>query len=154
MMGIDITASTTIRAPRERVARFVIDPGNDVAWIGGISEARLEGTKPLGIGSRVRRVASFLGKRIEYVNRIEELEPESRLVMRSVESPVPMVVTYAFEDAPGGGTRTSVHVQGEPAVYRIAGPLIARQVRHSVGDDLRRLKGLLETDDGQPQPSP
>jgi uncharacterized membrane protein len=154
-MGIDITASTTIRAPRERVARFVIDPGNDVAWIGGISEARLEGTKPLGIGSRVRRVASFLGKRIEYVNRIEELEPESRVVMRSVESPVPMVVTYAFEDAPGGGTRTSVRVQGEPAaVYRIAGPLIARQVRHSVGDDLRRLKGLLETDDGQTQSSP
>jgi hypothetical protein len=66
-----------------------------------------------------------------------------------------MVITYAFEDEPGGGARTSVRVQGEAAtLYRIAGPLIARRVRHSVGGDLRRLKGLLESDDGQPPPSP
>jgi len=65
--------------------------------------------------------------------------------MRSVKSPFPMVVTYAFVDEPGGATGASVRVQGEPgALYRIAGPLLERQVRRSVRSDLRTLKRLLE----------
>jgi hypothetical protein len=97
------------------------------------------------VGSLVRRVASFLGRRIEYVNRVEEIEPDTRLVMRSVKSPFPMAVTYAFEDARLGGTRTSVRVQGTPgSLYRMAEPLLARQVRRSVTKDLRTLKALVE----------
>jgi len=142
---IDVTATETIPAPRDEVARYVMDHRNDPAWIGGISESELLGEGPLDIGSDVRRVASFLGKRVEYVNRVEELEPGRRLVMRSVKSPFPMVVTYGFEDDPGGGTRTSVRVQGEPsAMYAVAGPLLSRQVKRSVARDLRTLSRLLE----------
>jgi hypothetical protein len=145
-MAVDVIATIVIAAPRPRVARFVMDHRNDTAWIGGIRESELEGDEPLGVGSLVRRVASFLGRRIEYVNRVEELEPDARLVMRSVKSPFPMVVTYAFEDGADGGTRTSVRVQGKPgSLYRMAEPLLARQVRRSVTKDLRTLKGLLES---------
>lgn len=143
-MALDITATETIAAPREDVAAFVIDHRNDTRWIGGISESELVGEPPLRVGSDVRRVASFMGKRIEYVNRVEELEPGRRLVMRSVRSPIPMTVTYTFDDA-GPGTRASVRVQGEPgALYKVAGPLLARKVRNSVASDLRTLKQLLE----------
>jgi hypothetical protein len=104
----------------------------------------------LGVGSDVRRVASFMGKRIEYVNRVEELEPGRRLVMRSIRSPIPMTVTYAFDDD-GDGTRASVRVQGEAgAMYRVAGPILSRQVRRSVGNDLRTLKRLLEARGASP----
>ncbi len=122
----------------------MIDHRNDPIWIGGISDSELLGEPPIAVGSRVRRVASFLGKRIEYVNDVTRLEPGALLEMRSVKSPFPMTVTYAFEDE-GGGTRTSVRVQGDPsALYRIAGPLLARRVRGSVQGDLDRLRGLLE----------
>jgi hypothetical protein len=97
--GIDVTASATIAAPREVVADYVIDHRNDPAWIGGISESELLGDPPIAVGSRVRRVTSFLGRRIEYVNKVIRLEPGSRLEMRSERSPIPMVVTYAFDDA-------------------------------------------------------
>jgi hypothetical protein len=145
-MAIDVTASTVIHAPRPEVARFVMDHRNDTTWIGGIKESELQGDAPFGVGSHVRRVASFLGRRIEYVNRVEEIEPDARLLMRSVKSPFPMVVTYSFEDDADGGTRTSVRVQGGTpgSFYRIAEPLLARQVRRSVRSDLRTLKGLLE----------
>ena len=143
-MAIDVTASETIAAPRDEVAAFVVDHRNDTRWIGGISESELLGEGPLGVGSDVHRVASFMGKKIEYVNRVEELEPGRRLVMRSIRSPIPMTVTYAFEDD-GDGTRTSVRVQGEPgAMYRVAGPILSRQVRRSVANDLRTLTRLLE----------
>jgi uncharacterized protein YndB with AHSA1/START domain len=143
-MAIDVTVSETIRVPRERVADYVIDHRHDTEWIGGIQESKLLGDGPLGVGSDVRRVASFMGRRIEYVNRIVELEPGRRLVMRSVKAPFPMEVTYAFTDAPDGAT-TSVRVRGEPAaMYKLAGPLLAAQVRRSVAGDLRTLRELME----------
>lgn len=48
----------------------MIDHRNDPAWIGGISESELLGDPPIAVGSRVRRVASFLGRRIEYGARV------------------------------------------------------------------------------------
>jgi hypothetical protein len=144
-VAIDVTAAETIRAPREQVASYVIDNRNDPSWIGGISESVLLGGGTVGVGSDVRRVASFLGRRIEYVNRVEELQRGRLLRMRSVRSPIPMEVTYAFEDGAGGCTTTSIRVRGEPgAMYRLAGPLLARQVRRSVARDLRTLRAILE----------
>lgn len=146
MSAIDVTAATTIAAQRDQVARYVMDHRNDPVWIGGISESELLGEPPIAVGSRVRRVASFLGKRIEYVNEVTRLEPGSLLEMRSVKSPFPMVATYAFEDA-ADGTEASVRVQGDPsALYRIAGPLLTRQVRKSLRGDLEALTRILENE--------
>lgn len=65
--------------------------------------------------------------------------------MRSVKSPFPIEVTYAFEDVAGGRTRASVRVQGDPsALYRLAGALLSRQVKKNVKRDLVRLKDILE----------
>lgn len=146
MSSIDVTAVARIAAPRQVVAGYVMDHANDPVWIGGITESELLDEPPLGVGSRVRRVASFMGKRIEYVNEVTRLEPGSLLEMRSVKSPFPMVVTYAFEEA-DGATRASVRVQGDPsALYRLAGPLMTRRVRRSVQEDLQRLRAILEAD--------
>ncbi len=145
-MAIDVTSSIDIDRPREEVAAYVFDHRNDTVWIGGISQSELLGAPPIGEGTRVRRVASFMGKPIEYVNEVERLVPGEVLEMRSVQSPFPMRVTYAFEDA-NGRTRASVRVQGDAAGwYRVAGPMLAAGVRRSVGRDLATLKRLLESE--------
>jgi len=145
MSAIDVTVDTTIAVTRDEVAHYVIDHGNDPAWIGGITESELLGEPPIAVGSRVRRVASFMGKRIEYVNEVTRLEPGTLLEMRSVKSPFPMVVTYEFDEEGDGTTRTSVRVQGDPsALYRLAGPLMSRKVRKSVAADLETLKRILQ----------
>jgi uncharacterized membrane protein len=144
-VAIDVTARIVIDRPREDVAAFVIDNRNDPTWIGGISESELLGEGPVMEGSRVRRVASFLGKRIEYVNEVVRLEPATALEMRSVKSPFPMRITYTFADAPGG-TETSVRVQGEPGgLYRAGGPLMKRAVQRSIDRDVEALKRTLES---------
>ncbi len=141
---MDVTVREVIGAPIADVAAYVFDHRHDPEWIGGISSSELVGDPPLRVGSDVRRVASFMGRRIEYVNRVETLEPGRRLHMRSVEAPFPMQVTYAFDDR-AGTTEASVRVQGEPSsMYRLAGPLLAAQVRRSVAEDLRTLKRILE----------
>lgn len=89
-MSTRVDESVEIRSPRADVARYMFDWRNDPEWIGGISEARHLGEGELRVGSRVARVASFLGRRIEYVLEVEELEPDAQLSMRSVAGPFPM----------------------------------------------------------------
>ena len=140
----DVTVETTIARPRPEVASYATDWRNDTTWIGALSDVRLVTDGPFGVGSRVARVASFLGRRIEYVNEIAEYEPGSRLLMRSVKAPFPMTVAYEFEDA-DGGTKMRIRAQGDASgFYRLAAPLLDRMVRRGIGGDLRRLKAALE----------
>jgi hypothetical protein len=143
-MGIDVTARTVIARARDDVAAYVVDHRNDPVWIGGISDSELLGDPPLTEGSHVRRVASFLGKRIRYVNEVVRLVPGTVLEMRSVESPIPMRITYAFADVPGG-TQVSVRVEGEPeGLYRLGGTMMRRAVQRSIDRDVLTLKETLE----------
>jgi uncharacterized membrane protein len=143
-MAVDVTVEQPIAAPREQVATFAMDPRNDRRWIGALSDVEVP-DGPVQPGTRVRRIAHFLGRRIEYVNEITELEPGRRLAMRSVKAPFPLSVTYEFEDAPGGGTLARIRTGGETGrYYAIAGPLLGAMVKRGVARDLRKLKRLLE----------
>lgn len=136
-MSVDITARVHIDRDPAAVAAYMTDPANDPQWIGGLREAELLDEQLVRVGSRVRRVAYFLRRRVEYVNEVLALDA-TQLDMRSVKAPFPMHITYRFEPAPGGGTDVSNHVRG-------GGPrLLAPLVRRNVQRDLERLRDLLE----------
>jgi len=145
-MSVDITAEVAIRRPLEHVTAYMIDPAHDPQWIGGVREARMETSPPLAVGSRVARIASFLGRRVEYVNEVTELDPERVLDMRSVKAPFPMRVTYSFEPADGGAaTIVRDRVRGAPGgFFKLFGPVLGPLVKRSVQQDLERLRDLLE----------
>jgi uncharacterized membrane protein len=141
----DVTVETEIARPREEVAAYMTDWRNDTAWIGALTDVQLVGDGAFGVGSRVARTASFLGRRIEYVNEVVELEPGRRLAMRSVRAPFPMTVVYELEDA-GARTRVRIRAQGDASgFYRVARPLLSRAVRRGIAGDLERLKRVLES---------
>ena len=149
-MSIDITAQVAIRRPRAEVAAYMIDPANDPTWIGCVLEVRMETPPPLRTGSRMARIASFLGRRVEYVNEVTDLDPERVLDMRSVKAPFPMRVTYSFEDGDGAGaTIVRNRVRGDPGgFFALFGPLLAPLVKRSVQRDLERLRDVLEDQPG------
>ena len=143
-MPVDVTATATIDRPHEEVAAYLRDPANDTTWIGGLRSARLLTPGQVTVGSQVERVASFLGRRVQYVNEITELTAD-RLAMRSVRSPFPMRVTYGHRDAGDSTTEVSVRVQGDAArFYALVAPLLGLAVRRSITRDLRNLKRVLE----------
>lgn len=143
-MAVDVTATGTIQRPRDQVAAYLRDPANDTEWIGGIRSARLLTPGPVAVGSQVERVATFLGRRVHYVNEVTELTAD-QLAMRSVRSPFPMRVTYGHRDAGGGMTEVSVRVEGDAGrFYALLAPLLGLAVRRSIGRDLRTLKQVLE----------
>jgi uncharacterized membrane protein len=142
-MSIDVEAEVQVRRPREAVAAYMCHPANDPEWIGGLRDARLVGEGPLREGSRVARVASFMGRSVEYVNEVTTLEPGRILEMRSVKAPFPMHITYTFEDR-DDGTVVRNHVRGGGGLLSLGSPLFAPIVRRNVQRDLERLRDVLE----------
>lgn len=140
---IDETAERIIPLPPARVAAYAMDWRNDSAWTQGIREAELTRECDhggFGVGAEVTRTAYFLGKRIDYVLRVAQYEPESLLDMVSVAGPMPMHITYSFDPHPRG-TLARIRVRGDASgFYRLAGPLMARKVRTSIAKDLRDLQ--------------
>lgn len=144
-MGVDVTVEPGIARPRAEVAAFSSDPANDTRWILALDSVRVLTDGPVGPGTRVERVASFLGKRIEYVNEIVALDEGARLEMRSVKAPFPMTVVYEWEDAPGGSLMR-IRAGGDAGgFYRVAGPLLGAAVRKGIEKDLAELKRLMES---------
>jgi uncharacterized membrane protein len=146
-VSIDVVAEVLVRRPREEVAAYMTDPANDPDWIGGLRSARLEGDPPLAEGSRVARVASFLGRKVHYVNEVTRLDPARMLEMRSVEAPFPMHIVYTFEDGEGG-TLVRNRVRGGGGLVSIGSPLFARLVKRNIQRDIERLRDLLEERSG------
>ena len=145
-MAVDVKAEILIGRPRGDVASFAMNANNDPIWIGGITEANILTDPPMAKGAKVARIASFMGKRIEYVNEVVEYDPEALLVMRSIKGPFPMIVSYQFEEA-AGGTLARIRVQGEASgFFRLASPLLSRAVKRSITNDLKALKKLLESE--------
>ncbi len=69
-MPFGASAETRIARPIAEVAAFVMDPETDSAWIGGIQSVTVLTPPPIAVGSRVERVAHFLGRELRYVNYV------------------------------------------------------------------------------------
>ena len=143
-MAIDITAEVVINRSRDDVASYATNPDNDPIWIGGIVETKTLTDPPFGKGTRVQRVAKFMGRRMDYTPEVTEYEP-NRLVTMRTDKPFDMMIRYQFEETEGG-TLARIQIQGEGGgFYKLAGPLLARGVKKNVQGDLERLKILLES---------
>jgi uncharacterized membrane protein len=144
-MQVDVEVETLIERPRDVVAGFAGDPGNAPRWYANIDSVEWRSEPPLRVGSRMDFVARFLGRRLAYTYEVVELEPGSRLVMRTSEGPFPMETTYTWSDE-GDGTLMRLRNRGAPSGFaRVTAPVMATAVRRNTTKDLRRLKALLET---------
>lgn len=144
-MAVDVLTEIEISRPRAEVAAFAADPDNATAWYKNIRSVGWETPRPAAVGSRIRFVARFLGRTLEYTYEVREVEPGRRFVMSTHDGPFPMETTYSWEDAAGGGTRMTLRNRGEPAGFAsVAAPVMSRAMRRANEADLRRLKSLLE----------
>lgn len=146
---MEVTVSAEIGRPLEQVAAYTSNPDNDTRWYVRIREVTWLDERPPQVGTRVARVAYFLGRRLAYTYRIERWEPGVELEMRALDGPFPMTTTYRWERLGESRTRMSITNAGGPeGFFGLATPLLARQVRSALVEDLAKLKALLEGDGG------
>jgi uncharacterized membrane protein len=144
-MSVDVLTEIEVARPRDEVSAFAADPNNAVAWYKNIKSVDWLTPPPAVVGSRVRFVAQFLGRVLDYTYEVREFEPGRRFVMSTAQGPFPMETTYTWEDAGERATRMTLRNRGEPAGFAaLSAPFTSRAMRRANEADLRRLKELLE----------
>jgi hypothetical protein len=142
-MSIDVHTEVLIRRSPAQVAAFMFEPRNDKLWTTGVVECRPLTEGPLRAGSRVERIAKFLGRQFGYQYEVTDAQSEHFVEMR-VEEPFPMRIRYQLEGTPEG-TRTSIRAQGDASgFFRLAAPVLSFMVRRNITADLELLKKHLE----------
>jgi uncharacterized membrane protein len=144
-VAVDVRTEIVIDRPVAAVSQYAADPSNAPAWYANIESVAWQTEPPARLGSRVRFVARFLGRRLEYTYELVELVPGERLVMRTSEGPFPMETTYTWTAAGPASTRMTLRNRGKPAGFSgLAAPLMAPAIRRATRKDLRALKAILE----------
>lgn len=137
---MDLSATTIIHAPIEKVYGYVSDPANDVNWRTGVTESGLTTDPPLGPGSEgYVKVGSQTGRW-----KVTVIEPGSSVDWDLTEGPYAGSGGYRLEEVEGGTQFTLVSEVEPQGFLRLLGPLFARMGRKQNQADVETLKGLLE----------
>jgi uncharacterized membrane protein len=144
-VAVDVRTEIEIDRPLELVSGYAADPSNAPEWYANIESVEWVTDPPAQVGSRLRFVARFLGRRLEYTYEVVELVPRERLVMRTAQGPFPMETTYSWEPTGPQSTRMALRNRGQPTGFsRLAGLVMAPAVRRANRKDLAALKAVLE----------
>src|SRR5436190_1331067 len=111
-MAVDVVTEVEIARARMEVAAFSADPINATAWYKNIKAVEWETPPPVAVGSKLRFRAQFLGRTLEYMYKVRELNPARRFVMATAQGPFPMETTYEWEDAAPGRTKMTLRNRG------------------------------------------
>jgi hypothetical protein len=139
--------SIVIGRPPAAVFEFVMTPENDLLWSSTAVERSVDLDEPIGVGSRIRAVDKFLGRRIGTVFEETEHDPPRRSAIR-LDRPFAASGTYVL-DPVGSGTRFRWLLEAEPGLGglylgRLTDTLVRGIFRLRLRRDLARLKGILE----------
>lgn len=146
-MAVDVTTEAVIRRPVEEVSAYAADPSNAPGWYANIDSVEWVSDPPPQVGSRVKFVARFLGRRLEYTYEILELVAGERLLMRTQHGPFPMETSYAWSPVANGSTRMQLRNRGEPSGFsKFVALVMEPAMRRANRKDLAKLKAILERD--------
>jgi uncharacterized protein YndB with AHSA1/START domain len=143
---VKVEHEVTIARPPADVFAYLTDLTRIPEWQATAIEGRLESDR-LEEGARAVEVRKFLGRTMESSLSVTAYEPDRRFAAEVVSGPVSFRIDHVLEPR-DGGTQVTFTIEGEPGgFFRFAEPVVARQVRRQVADDLRMLKLRLETGD-------
>jgi hypothetical protein len=103
-------------------------------WDPGVIEAEMVTPEPVGLGSRFRLVAAFLGAKVPLDYEIVEYDPPRRVVLTAENRSVRSTDTISFRSGASGATVVRYEaLLSLKGVARLAGPLFGLALRR-VGD--------------------
>jgi hypothetical protein len=140
-----VDQSFTVQAPPSVVFAYLTDREKATVWQGSLLEAHFSPDAPVHTGTEIHEVRKLLGRKIESIVEVTELEQDRVFAGRVRSGPVPWEFRYTFESA-DGATRVDFHMEGEPGgFFRLAEPLVVRTVEKQLESDFSTLKALVET---------
>ncbi len=139
-----LEAGITINRPVEEVFAFTSNPENEPLWRPELVELEITSEGPIGVGTTLREVMQFLGRRIENTGEITKYEPNKMMAVKSTSGPFPFEMTGTYRPVEGG-TELTFEVEAEVGgFFRFAEPLVARMGKRQMETQLANLKDLME----------
>ena len=141
--GFHVTA--TIDRPQSDVWAFMTDLTNAPAWMKGIERIAPLTDNAMRAGARFHTVSNAGGRGIARETELAVWEPMSRFALKFEQSGISAVYEYCCT-ADGGRTKVALDARctARGIVWRLLHPLIAHMMRRHDGDQLERLRQVLE----------
>jgi uncharacterized protein YndB with AHSA1/START domain len=141
---VKVEASVDIKRPIAEVFAYVTDPSRTPEWSSLTLESSLEGGGPIVVGSRIRVIGKFLGRRSESTAEVTQYDPPRKFAMRYISGPVHLELERHLEST-GEGTRYRSTIVGESGgLFKLTDPALSALMKRTVETDLHTLKVLLE----------
>ena len=139
-----LEVSVVIRRPVEEVFSFLVNPANFTKWESGITESNQISECPIGVGTTMREVGSFLGRKVETILKFTEYEPNRKFSMASTSGSIPMQGTYTFDPVEGGTKVTMIGEAQFRGFFKLIEPIYIFMGKRQLEADHKKLKNLLE----------
>ena len=133
-----------ISCPVEDVFAYVTEPKNTQEWESGVEE-ELTSESPIGVGSKGRRVETFMG-RDESVWQVTEWKPNEMAAFK-YESDKFIGDGEYRTDPTDGGTRLTYRFEGSAKnpIFKLLMPLFMPMLNRRTKKNYQKLKGILES---------
>jgi len=133
-----------IDRPPAEVFSYLTDVEKLPEWQSSAVEASAEGE--MGMGTRIREIRNFLGRRAESMLEVIEYEPGRRFSLRVLTGPLPFEVRHELSPE-NGGTRLDWVAEADTSRFpKLAVRMMAGTAERQFKADLEQLKRVLEGD--------
>jgi uncharacterized protein YndB with AHSA1/START domain len=136
--------TVVIHRPSPDVFAYLTDVERLPEWQSSAMEVYAEGE--LRVGTRVKEIRTFLGRRAESILEVTEYEPDRRFSLRVLTGPLPFQVRHTLTPEDGGTRLDWVGEADTSRFPRLAVRMVARAVEGQFKADLERLKRRLESE--------
>ena len=139
--------TTNISASPELVFSYIIEPAKYLQWQSHLLSFEPDGE--MRVGMRVTSEGRFLGRRIQIVSEVTQLDPPKVSAFKTLESPLPMVGTSTVEPTGDGCRYTqTLEVGGDISGFfgKLAEPVLVRMYRKQMQANHEILRGLAEAE--------
>ena len=142
---IRLDKSVIVSTPLDEVFTFISNFENESQWADEVVRTERTSEGPTGVGSTFADHVRFMGRSMKTTYEIVGYEPNSTITVKTSSGPVPFTAPYSF-DAVDGPPRLSLAANIEPrGLFKLATPMIRRQLDRQWTRNFANLKALLES---------
>jgi uncharacterized membrane protein len=143
-MSTRVQQSIIIDRPVEKVFAYITEYRYAPRWQPAVLETRGTPEGSAQAGMRVTEVRTFIGHRIESTYKITELVPDVQVSFESMSGPFPYHGNIFFEPV-DHATQLTYELEIEAkGFFKLAGSMLADNIKQEVETSLGLLKTLLE----------
>jgi len=140
----NLTTSTMIETPIERVFDYMSTPENDVQWQYGILATAMIPSRHNRMGVYFRSIGHLMGRRNLGTYEVIEYIPNIQYKFKSLSGSLHLQTTYTFE-IDGDRTRVTISIRiGAVTFLHMNEQVLGRRLKKQLRENLTALKEILE----------